>query len=258
MWWVRGATGSLEPFSAGYRQCGVSQLGDVRQGWLTGQKYMEILTAVLCPSVRNLSFPEPERASHFYLVHDKNPIHTSREVQAWFRQHQEITVMPHLPQSCELNPTELAWAAMVSHMPTSERYRSRAGVTTGDLEPWKSCKVSPDETWYLRWWHLFRRLNEVMAPMGGWVTPDIYKCWNKILLCIASLDKDKGYLELKYYINMITTCQKYNKARNIYNIQRSVCHKLTIHLVMWFHMAVFYYLDQWLIVWYQQLRDGAD
>ena len=59
------------------------------EGRFTGAKYVDILNDHMLPSVRQI-YPEPQP---IYFLQDNSPIHTSRVVQNWFSQHQDVIVI---------------------------------------------------------------------------------------------------------------------------------------------------------------------
>ena len=50
---------------------------------------MEILEEVLLPTIREMAIPHPEP---ILLVQDNSPVHKSKVVDEWFREHPEFVV----------------------------------------------------------------------------------------------------------------------------------------------------------------------
>lgn len=118
---------------------GVGELADVGPGRFTGEKYVELLDEVLLPTVRTLLFPN---TTPFYLVQDNSPIHTSRVVKDWFREHPHITLLPHPPKSPDLNPIEEIWAAMIKvGRPDTLRQRNRQTLLDNAMMAWEQLRL---------------------------------------------------------------------------------------------------------------------
>lgn len=73
------------------------------EGHLNSEEYINILETSLLPSVRAYALPEPE---NILLVQDRSPIHTSRAMTQWFREHPEIQLVDWPPKGCDCNPIE--------------------------------------------------------------------------------------------------------------------------------------------------------
>ncbi|KAL7635961.1 UNVERIFIED_CONTAM: hypothetical protein RMT77_013779 [Armadillidium vulgare] len=58
-------------------------------------------------------------------VQDNSPVHTAKIVKQWFSEHEQIVELLKWPiKSCDLNPIENVWAAIVRHwIPEEERTR---------------------------------------------------------------------------------------------------------------------------------------
>lgn len=147
---------------------GVGELADVGPGYLTGDKYVEILEEVLLPTVEALLFPDGEP---FYLLQDNSPIHTCQVVREWFGRHPHVTLMPHPPKSPDLNPIEHVWAAMVRHMPEQDRGRNRDAVVRSAMQAWEHLRRPPgqDITSALVA-SMPKRLNAVLAAGGAYTS----------------------------------------------------------------------------------------
>lgn len=81
------------------------------EGKLTAVKYVRILQDVLLPSAQ-ARFP----GRRVKFIQDLSPIHTARVVQAWFRQHPEIELLPWPPKGADMNPIENVWGDIVKDL----------------------------------------------------------------------------------------------------------------------------------------------
>lgn len=132
-------------------------------GRLTGIDYIQILEEVLLPSVRVMAFPHPQTIK---LVQDNSPIHTSRVVQEWFAQHQEIELIKWPPKGCDLNPIENLWGIMSKDWDVGEE-RNMHTIERKALEVWESIRRRPNICRRLVE-SMPERISEVVNVMGGW------------------------------------------------------------------------------------------
>ena len=63
------------------------------------EKYLDILENHLLPWIDQHYDGQPVR-----FIQDRPPIHTSRVIQHWFRQHPRIEVLPWPSQGADINP----------------------------------------------------------------------------------------------------------------------------------------------------------
>ncbi|XP_050725573.1 aggrecan core protein-like [Eriocheir sinensis] len=76
---------------------------------LTTQQYVQILQDVMLPTVRAMLIPAPQP---IYIAMDNAPVHNSKQVEEWFRQHPEVIRIPWPPRSSDFVPIEHLWAGM--------------------------------------------------------------------------------------------------------------------------------------------------
>ena len=144
---------------------GVGELTDVGPGRFTGARYVDILE-VLLPTVRAMAFPDQDP---FYLVQDNSPIHTSRVVKNWFREHPEIEVLPHPPKSPDLNLLEHVWADMCKHMPNGCA-RRREIVVRNALRAWGRLGSDEGQVFMSEFVSSMRRRLKAVLEAGGGYT----------------------------------------------------------------------------------------
>ncbi|XP_037784703.1 uncharacterized protein LOC119580677 [Penaeus monodon] len=77
-----------------------------------------------------------EKFSNERKLTDNSPIHTSRTVQDWFREHPDIVLQSHPPRSPDLNPIENMWAAMSKYM-HQDHTRNRVAVVNNASQTWE-------------------------------------------------------------------------------------------------------------------------
>lgn len=132
------------------------------EGHLNSEEYINILETSLLPSVRAYALPEPE---NIILVQDRSPIHTSRVVTQWFREHPEIQLVDWPPKGCDVNPIENLWGIMVEEWEVPQM--TTAAVEAKATEVWESIRRRPDICTKLVD-SVRTRLQEVIDAQGGW------------------------------------------------------------------------------------------
>ena len=102
---------------------------------------MEFLEDVLLPTIRAMAFPHPE---HIFLLQDNNcPVHKCNDVTAWFRDHQEFTVIEWPTRSPDLNPIENLWGIMVKEC-TDRNERTPDVLERHYRARWESIRRDPE------------------------------------------------------------------------------------------------------------------
>lgn len=131
-------------------------------GNLNAQEYINILETSLLPSVRAYAIPEP---NNIMLVQDRSPIHTSRAVMDWFRQHPEIQLIDWPTKGCDCNPIENLWGIMVQEWQVPEK--TREAIQGKAQEVWESIRRRPNICTNLVN-SMPSRLQGVIEAQGGW------------------------------------------------------------------------------------------
>ncbi|XP_011871657.1 PREDICTED: uncharacterized protein LOC105564120 [Vollenhovia emeryi] len=80
---------------------------------MNSEEYISIMEEVLLPSVRAI-YPV-EEVPIIRVVQDNSDVHTSREIQEWFQNHQEIRLIKLPDRSPDLNLMEDVWEQMIQH-----------------------------------------------------------------------------------------------------------------------------------------------
>lgn len=80
-------------------------------GRLTPRQYVEMLEAVILPSVRAGSTPPPQPV---YVALADAQLCSSPAVQQWLGDHQDVKTLPWPPDSPDLMPLESVWAKLTS------------------------------------------------------------------------------------------------------------------------------------------------
>lgn len=139
-------------------------LGDLTRidGNLTSVKYIEILNRIL-PSIREKAIPAP---NPIRFVHDRSPVHMSRVVRDWFREHPLIEVLEWPSKGCDMNVIENVWAMMVRTWDIHDE-RNREAIENHAIAEWENIRRVPNYTQRLID-SVPNRLNAVIAANGGW------------------------------------------------------------------------------------------
>lgn len=107
---------------------------------LTTSQYVQILQDVMLPTVRAMLIPPPHP---IYIVMDNAPVHNSRQVEEWFRQHPEVIRIPWPPKSPDLNPIEHLWAAMTREWDGS-LIKSKENLISHAKDIWEKLRATDE------------------------------------------------------------------------------------------------------------------
>lgn len=105
---------------------------------LTTRQYVEILEDVLLPTVRAMLIPAPQP---IYVAMDNAPVHNSKQVEEWFRQHPEVIRIQWPPRSPDLMPIEHLWAAMTREWDGSE-VKNKENLIAHAREIWEKLRAT--------------------------------------------------------------------------------------------------------------------
>lgn len=72
----------------------------------TNSRYVLDLEEIILLIIRVMMFPQTEP---FCLIQDISPVHTTRVVQEWFREHRDFTVLSYPLRPPDLKPIENEW-----------------------------------------------------------------------------------------------------------------------------------------------------
>lgn len=182
------------------------------RGRFTAAKYVEFLDEVLLPTVRVVVFPD---ATPFHLVQDNSPIHTANVVKSWFQQHSKITLLPHPPESPDLNPH---WAAMSKRRDqNSVTQRSRSALIRNSLMAWKEfSKPEGQALTQSVMASMPSRLNSVFAGGGGQT-----KYWYIVVIVhniLKLVEAVKGKKKNIFYFHSQLTELPVSRANTCYSL----------------------------------------
>lgn len=107
---------------------------------LTTYQYVQILQDVMLPSVRAMLIPEPHP---IYIAMDNAPIHNSRRVEEWFRQHPEVIRILWPPRSPDLMPIEHLWAAMTREW-DGNLIRNKENIVAHAKDIWEKIRATDE------------------------------------------------------------------------------------------------------------------
>lgn len=130
-------------------------------GRFNAGNYLNILENTMLPTVREL-YPD----NNFVFQQDNCPIHTARNVTAWFRD-QNIELMPWSAHSPDLNPIENVWGYMIKKLQERNRQPETAEELWQQIEGiWNTLK---QDQYLIRPFisSMPRRLQSVIDKNGG-------------------------------------------------------------------------------------------
>lgn len=138
-------------------------LGDLTRihGNLISEKSIGILDRSI-PSIRATTIAAPNPIT---FVHDSSPIHMSRLIREWFRQHPEIVVIEWPSKGCDVNVIENVWVMMVRMWDILER--NQTAIENNSRAEWEKLRRLPN--YYQRLVdYVPQRLNAIIEADGGW------------------------------------------------------------------------------------------